>query len=70
MMTRRQVLLGTFLLIMLISLGGVLLSDSGLRPELTIRIAMLGSSKDEDYDGAMAFGTPFISAVTITAALI
>ena len=55
MMTRRQVLLGTFLLIMLISLGGVLLSGSGPRPELTIRIAMLGSSKDEDYDGAMAF---------------
>ena len=54
-MNRRQAVLGTFLLITLISLGGVLLSGSGQKPELTIRIAMLGSSEDEDYDGAMAF---------------
>jgi len=54
-MTRRQIILLTFLLITLICLGGVLSSGLDQRPELTIRIAMLGSSKDEDYDGAMAF---------------
>ena len=54
-MSRGQVLSGIFLLITLICLGGVLSSGSGQKPELTIRIAMLGSSEDEDYDGAMAF---------------
>ena len=48
-------ILGLFLLLALGSLVGLMFSGSGLKPEHTIRIAMLGSVNDEDYDGAMAF---------------
>ena len=34
---------------------GLMMSSTVPRPEHTIRIAMLGSANDEDYDGAMAF---------------
>ena len=54
-MTRRRVLLGAFLVIAVTCSIGLMMSSSGPRPEHTIRIAMLGSANDEDYDGAMAF---------------
>jgi tripartite ATP-independent transporter DctP family solute receptor len=54
-MTRRQILLGTFVLITIASLAGTILSSGKTTAEHTIRISLLGTSADEDYDGALVF---------------
>ena len=53
--TRQQFLLGLFLLITVCSLAGILNSGSGLQMDHKIRVSLLGTSDDEDYDGALAF---------------
>ena len=55
MMTRRQVILGAFALITICSLAGTILSRGTTTAEYTIRISLLGTSADEDYDGALVF---------------
>lgn len=54
-MTRQQILLSVFLLITISSLVGILNSGGGSNAEHKIRISLLGTSEDEDYDGALAF---------------
>ena len=54
-MTRRQTILGTFALISVISLAGTILSSTTTTADHTIRISLLGTSEDEDYDGATVF---------------
>ena len=54
-MNRQPVLLSLFLLISIGSLVGILNSASGPEASYTIRISLLGTSDDEDYDGALAF---------------
>ena len=54
-MSRKHILLGTFGLIVLGSLVGTIMSSNQVSAEHTIRISLLGSAEDEDYDGAMAF---------------
>lgn len=55
MMTRRQVLLTIFALISVASLAGTILSSGKAKSAYTIRISLLGTSEDEDYDGAEVF---------------
>ena len=52
---RRKVLLATFTLISAASLAGTFLSSSKSTAEHTIRISLLGTAEDEDYDGTMVF---------------
>ena len=54
-MTRQQILLSVFLLITISSLVGILNSGGGSNAEHKIRISLLGTSEDEEYDGALAF---------------
>lgn len=57
-MNRQGTLLGIFTLVTIVCAVGIISSEvnrSAERPEHTIRISMLGSAQDEDYDGAMAF---------------
>ena len=48
-------MLGLFALIALGSLVGTILSAGGPAADYTIRISLLGTSEDEDYDGALVF---------------
>lgn len=52
-MTRNQVLLGIFAFISVASLTGTILSSGKAKADYTIRISLLGTSEDEDYDGAL-----------------
>lgn len=56
-MSRQQVILGTFALITAVSLIGTILASGTTTAEHTIRISLLGTSEDEDYDGALVFKT-------------
>jgi tripartite ATP-independent transporter DctP family solute receptor len=52
-MTRQQILLGIFALISAASLTGTIMVSGKAKAQHTIRISLLGTSEDEDYDGAM-----------------
>ena len=54
-MTRKQVILAIFALITIASLIGTIRSSGKDSAEHTIRISLLGTSEDEDYDGALVF---------------
>lgn len=54
-MTRRQVLLSIFAAIFFASVGGTVVSTHDSNAEYTIRVSILGSPEDEDYDGALVF---------------
>jgi len=54
-MNKRHVLLGIFAAITLASLIGTVTSRSGTAADHIIRLSFLGSPKDEDHDGALAF---------------
>lgn len=54
-MSRKHILLGFFGLITVGSLIGTVVSTKTSVAEHTIRISLLGSAEDEDFDGAMVF---------------
>ena len=55
-MTRDLILRSIYAVLFLVCIAGVVMSTAN-RPDHTIRLGFLGSTDDEDYDGAMAFKT-------------
>ena len=55
MATRRHVLLTIFALLTIASIIGTIVSSRETTAEHTIRISLLGTAEDEDYDGTMVF---------------
>ena len=52
---RSRVLMTIFALLTIASITGTIVSSRDTAAEHTIRISLLGTAEDEDYDGTMVF---------------